>query len=76
VSQTNDLPELDSLVEAPQVEEKQGGSKLKIMAASASGIAVLAIGGAVGLAIYGQVQVDSARKDQGPAAEDGHEDSD
>lgn len=61
MSQTNELPELDPLVEASQVEEKQGGSKLKIMAVSASGVAVLAIGAAVGLAIYGHVQVDSAR---------------
>jgi hypothetical protein len=62
VSQTNELPEIDPVAEEPRAAEKRGGSKLKMLAAGASGIAILAIGAAVGLGVYGQRQVDSARR--------------
>jgi hypothetical protein len=62
VSETNELADGDLVTEEPQVEEKQNGGKAKWLAVGASGVAVLAIAAAVGVGVYGQNQVDAARK--------------
>ncbi|MGY5015038.1 hypothetical protein ACWCY6_44520 [Streptomyces sp. 900105755] len=60
--ETDELPVEGLVPEVPEIEEKRDGGKLKFLATGAAGVAVLAIAAAVTVGMYGQSQVDAARK--------------